>query len=132
VDDDYLAALEFVVHAHLNRPVQIVRHVSDVPSLIEELSNAAIVVGMRLHSLVLAVGLGRPVAALAYDRKVTGFMRDIGGEGSSRPLGNVTADWLAGRMRAALEEGDCGYDSVASTNMLSRTGDLADLLRAWQ
>ena len=41
---------------------------------------------MRLHSLILAAGLGVPVIAAEYDSKVRGFMKEIGQAQYSIPL----------------------------------------------
>lgn len=42
------------------------------------IGSADLVLGMRLHSLVFAALNHKPMVALAYDRKVTGFMQALG------------------------------------------------------
>jgi len=48
--------------------------------IIDALSSAELVVGMRLHALILAAGAGVPSLALSYDPKVRSFMQFSGQE----------------------------------------------------
>ena len=51
-----------------------------LPRIIDALSSAELVVGMRLHALILAAGAGVPSLALSYDPKVRSFMQFSGQE----------------------------------------------------
>ena len=51
-----------------------------LPELLAAIGGSRMVVGMRLHALILAVAAGVPTAALAYDPKVWAFMRSTGQE----------------------------------------------------
>lgn len=42
------------------------------------LKNADLIMGMRLHSLIMGAALLKPMVALSYDPKVTSFMRCCG------------------------------------------------------
>lgn len=49
-----------------------------LPSLLSNIASCEIMIGMRLHALILAAGAGVPSVALAYDPKVTAFMESSG------------------------------------------------------
>jgi len=50
-----------------------------------------VVLAVRLHGAVLGAAAGRPVVGIAYDRKTTGFMTDLGLPGQALRL-DATAD----------------------------------------
>ena len=52
--------------------------VSDVGSVVRMFARARLVIGMRLHALIIAIRLGIPFLAVAYDPKVDGLCEDIG------------------------------------------------------
>jgi len=51
-----------------------------VPEIVQHLAASRLVVGMRLHALILAASAGIPSVALAYDPKIQSFMRSTGQE----------------------------------------------------
>ncbi len=61
-----------------------------------------LVVGMRLHALVVATASGVPGVALSYDPKVDLAMAQVGAERFVVPLRDVEAATLARRMEEAL------------------------------
>lgn len=68
------------------------------------LGQADLVLGLRLHSLVLAAAAGTPVASVDYDPKIRGFMEMAGaGEYLCRPGDGLAA--LTDAAAAALERG---------------------------
>lgn len=56
------------------------------------LSNCHLVIGMRLHSLIFAVGTETSVIALAYDPKVSGFMESLKLSDFTVDIKNVDAE----------------------------------------
>ncbi|MEO7716094.1 MAG: polysaccharide pyruvyl transferase CsaB [Capsulimonas sp.] len=49
-----------------------------LPDLLRAIGGSQMIVGMRLHALILAAAAGVPSAALSYDPKVGAFMRSTG------------------------------------------------------
>jgi polysaccharide pyruvyl transferase WcaK-like protein len=58
------------------------------------LEHADMLIGMRLHSLVLATATGVPSVAIGFDMKVGGFMRYLGIGEYCHPIGEFTAEQL--------------------------------------
>ena len=78
------------------------------PDFFDRYRRADLVIGMRGHSVICAVGTGTPVLGLASHDKVGGFLADVG-----------LADWTVD-----LDEGN------ASTELASRVRELLDDLPA--
>jgi polysaccharide pyruvyl transferase CsaB len=68
------------------------------------LGRCDLVVGMRLHAVILAAVSGVPSVALAYDPKVDQAMRQVGAEQFVVPLPDIEARAVALRMGQALAE----------------------------
>ena len=49
--------------------------------MVRMLGRMRVVVGMRLHSIILTAMAGAPVVSIVYDEKIRGFLREIGQEG---------------------------------------------------
>ncbi len=64
--------------------------------LIGYASRAELVIGMRLHALILAAACGVPAVALSYDPKIDAFMRESGQEDALFNIKDHSADALAG------------------------------------
>ncbi len=60
------------------------------------------VVGMRLHSLIMAVTSGVPCLGLIYDPKVSGFLADMGLPATG-PIPEITASNLLSRVTSFLD-----------------------------
>lgn len=56
----------------------IINRELSVPEMFSVLSEAELIIGMRLHSLIYATTLEIPAMALVYDPKVSAFMESIG------------------------------------------------------
>ena len=76
------------------------------------LARCEMVVGMRLHSLIFAVGAGVPCVPIAYDPKVSSFARDAG-LGESIVIGDDQAA-IAGIMRSAWDNRQASADKLAA------------------
>ena len=64
--------------------------------LIGYASRSELVIGMRLHALILAAACGVPSVALSYDPKIDAFMRESGQEDAIFDIKDHSADSLAG------------------------------------
>jgi polysaccharide pyruvyl transferase CsaB len=91
-DDDYLAALEVLRYSRQSPRFVVHRHLGSLGELQERLAGLDLVIGMRLHGLILAAGLGVPAIAASYDPKVTGFMAELGQADRCFELGEFEAD----------------------------------------
>lgn len=75
VDQD--DAIAKAVDAHMRGDSFVIAGAYDTPTLFSIFDNAAIVVGMRLHALIIGAALDKRVMAISYDPKVDSFMRMI-------------------------------------------------------
>ncbi len=74
-------------------------------SRIAELVNAMdIVVGMRLHALIIAASFAVPMAGLSYDPKVSDFLRSIG-QPALEDLEKITAGQLTEEVEKVFNNG---------------------------
>jgi teichuronic acid biosynthesis glycosyltransferase TuaH len=82
-------------------------------------SAADVVIGMRLHSVIMAAAAGVPVVALAYDPKVLNTMKALGADGMTLELNEVGA--LARKVGEALT--DSRYRStIHAVGLVDRAG----------
>lgn len=80
--------------------------VPETNRLIRLLGRYSLVIGMRLHSLILSAGSGIPVIGLEYMPKIGSFMRSIGQEDFSLPLETISRENLVDRIGSALSRRD--------------------------
>lgn len=107
---------------HANR-TEIFPGPADPATTYAALAAADLVVGVRLHSIILAVLAGRPVVAIDYDPKVGAAMRRLGLSARCRPLLGLDAAALGAAMDAALARDDAERTRLAGT--VATLGDLA-------
>ncbi len=67
----------------------------DLDAVAAAIARAKLVIGVRLHALILAIRFGIPFLAVPYDPKVTGLLADIG-----YPLDPL---WIPGRRATASQ-----------------------------
>lgn len=89
--DDAVAIAEVVSRSRHGDQLQVVPRIADLDELIQRISQLDVMVGTRLHAVILAAGLGVPVVAIEYAPKVRGFMNAIHQDRWSIPLENFTA-----------------------------------------
>ena len=85
-NDDYINTLEVLRYSRYSSQFVVHRYFETFQHLNQLISTFDLVIGMRLHALILAAGLGVPVIAAEYDPKVRGFMEEIGRAEYSIPL----------------------------------------------
>jgi polysaccharide pyruvyl transferase WcaK-like protein len=82
-----------------------VRHLrpASAPAFAELAAGLDLILAVRLHGAVLGAAAGRPVVAIAYDAKTTGFLTDLGLAGQALGLG-ATADEIEAAARRTLAD----------------------------
>ncbi len=86
-----------------------------VPEVFSVLSEAEVVVGMRLHSLIYATTLGIPAMALVYDPKVSAFMESIN-QPDCVNIEDMTFDGASRIMTQIINEADKRREELHRTN----------------
>ena len=76
------------------------------PDLVSALSRCDLVVGMRLHALILALDAGKPFVALSYDPKVDEFARSAGLESYAQSVADFDSRSLIESCQALLQRAD--------------------------
>ncbi len=85
-DDDYVSILSLLRYSRHSAQFVVHRYFKSLENLNTLISSLDLMIGMRLHSLILSAGLGVPIIAAEYDPKVHGFMEEIGQPELSIPL----------------------------------------------
>ena len=70
-------AISRQVMALMKNPSYIISRELSVPEMFSVLSEADVLIGMRLHSLIYATTLAIPAMALCYDPKISAFMESL-------------------------------------------------------
>ncbi|WDV46931.1 polysaccharide pyruvyl transferase CsaB [Clostridiaceae bacterium M8S5] len=62
------------------------------------IQNMDFVIGMRLHSLLMAASIGKPIIALSYDRKIENFMNQIGQNNLTIPIDDLNINEIKNKV----------------------------------
>jgi len=65
------------IAASIGQDVVIIDRQVDLKEVAALFSQAELVIGMRLHSLIIAAALGTPMVGISYDPKVEAFLRTV-------------------------------------------------------
>ena len=103
-DDDSDTAIheELLSRMRHREGAELIELVPDLDQAVNILASARLVVGMRLHSIVLATALGTPWVSIDYDPKVRGFAEYAGEGRFSLEVGEVTSPRLSELETVAL------------------------------
>jgi polysaccharide pyruvyl transferase WcaK-like protein len=113
----------------------VVAEANTPAELLELFRRLDVVVSSRLHGVLLAIVAGRPVLALAHERKVRAVMGDAGAESFCIDLRSVTTDQAGTRLCEVLDQSDIyarrlrDYAQSARNAVLSQQKGLVDLMR---
>ena len=89
---------------------------------LEAIATASVVIGVRLHALVLAAAAGVPAIAISYDPKVDAFAQRAGIPVIGSVGAAIDADLLRSAVEDALREGGAIYgDRVAEMRAEAET-----------
>lgn len=99
---------------------QVVNGSSTFSDCVSNLAGCNLVLGMRLHSLILAIGNGIPVVGLIYDPKVRNLMSQAGIGQFAIDLNNATPESISGALEEIIQR-----DDALSTHLRSISSELA-------
>ena len=84
--DDDLGEIR-LIQGYMKEDALVLPRPASVAEALRLFGSSTLVVGLRLHSLVLAARVGTPFTSINYDPKIEGFARNLGVEGLVTPLG---------------------------------------------
>ena len=118
-DDDRVVAHQISGNMKFGQKTQIYRSVPSVTEYVRMVKRYSLVIGMRLHSLILAAASGIPVIGLNYMPKVQAFMESIQQEQCS--LNPATLD--IGNLKSVINRVFESHNQISET-LLSQISDL--------
>lgn len=101
-DNDEVAIATVLEHCQQRQQVKVHGAFDSVEQAIDTLRSFDLVIGTRLHSLILAAGVGIPVLAAVYDKKVAGFMTETDQQINSIAVQQFTLETVKPRLEALL------------------------------
>jgi polysaccharide pyruvyl transferase CsaB len=110
-DDDRKMARQILTKMKFKDNVKIYDDVPDIDRFVQMLGQYSLLIGMRLHSLILGSAVGLPVIGLNYMPKVKGYMDSIDQAKCSLDLDTITAD----KMIKLIEDTYSEYGSRCSS-----------------
>lgn len=113
-DDDYIACLELLRYSRYSSQFIVHRCFPSLQQFYQLTRQLHLMIGMRLHSLIIAAGLGVPVIAAEYDSKVKGFMEEIGQAEYSIPFNCFEADQILSLIETRLENPLTAHQQVVT------------------
>lgn len=91
---DKETAEHFAAQWHQVNRVVLCSTETGLPALLNNIGGCQMMVGMRLHALILATACGVPSVALSYDPKVSAFMAQSGQSDAVYPIESADPDKL--------------------------------------
>ncbi|MEO0456016.1 MAG: polysaccharide pyruvyl transferase family protein [Cyanobacteria bacterium P01_A01_bin.114] len=110
--DDYSSTLTLLRGCRHAEQMQLYSYVPYLGQLDAILSKLDLMIGMRLHSLILAARMGIPSLAIEYDLKVSRFMAAVGQSHNSISLKNFTLPTAISKTTQLLDDIDAARQSV--------------------
>lgn len=98
-DEEYAAGLA----ASLPHPAPYLKGGYDPADMMALAARTGLLMGMRLHALIMAAAAGVPVVGIPYDPKVTSLLTEIGAP-STADAGDVTPDGLVAAVESAWDQ----------------------------
>ena len=95
-DDDRVVSNQVLSYMKHKDGVHVHSRAPEVDEFIEMAKQSSLIIGMRLHSLILGASVGVPVIGLEYMPKVKAFMDSINQSDYSLGLETITSDSLIG------------------------------------
>lgn len=103
-DDDYVSILEVLRYSRNPKNFIVHRYFHSLENFYQLTSQLDLTIGMRLHSLIIAAGLGVPIIAAQYDPKVGNFMKEIAQSHRSIPLESFELERVAAMVETIFND----------------------------
>lgn len=103
-DDDRIVAKQVVSYMKHEDKTHIYSYAPEVDEFIEMAKQSSLVIGMRLHSLILGTSIGVPVIGLEYMPKVKEYMKSIKQSEYSLDLETITSEKLINKILITFEQ----------------------------
>ncbi|HER23665.1 MAG TPA: hypothetical protein ENO17_01145 [Candidatus Atribacteria bacterium] len=103
-DDDRIVAKQVVSYMKHKDKIYIHSSAPEVDEFIEMVKQSSLVIGMRLHSLILGTSIGVPVIGLEYMPKVRAYMESIKQSEYSLDLETITSEKLINKILITFEK----------------------------
>ncbi|MBA7515287.1 hypothetical protein ES705_07326 [subsurface metagenome] len=113
-DDDRIVAKQVVSYMKHKDRTHIHPCAPEVDEYIEMAKQSSLVIGMRLHSLILGTSVGVPVIGLAYMPKVEVYMDSIGQSEYSLNLETITGEKLISLIESIFKNYDTNSKKILS------------------
>ncbi|MEO1400869.1 MAG: polysaccharide pyruvyl transferase family protein [Cyanobacteria bacterium J06635_1] len=110
--DDYISTQALLQGCRQAERMELYADVPYLGHLDGILTSLDLIIGMRLHSLILAAQAGIPSLAVEYDLKVNRFMVAIGQSHNSIPLKDFTLATATSKVTPLLENADAARRSI--------------------
>ncbi|MFP4459828.1 MAG: polysaccharide pyruvyl transferase family protein [Candidatus Zixiibacteriota bacterium] len=114
-DNDVEIAKKLVSHMQQDCEIEINEVPPSVEGFIDMLDDCDIMIGMRLHSAILATAKAIPTIAISYSPKVKGYMEKIGMVDFCKPPKIIEADTLFSAYQELIDKYD-HYNSLLKKN----------------
>lgn len=107
-------AVAAAINVHSHPPeVHVIQGHLELQQAATLLAGCDFVIGMRLHALILAALVGRPIAGLSYDPKVDEFLAELGCKPLARLPALPAADALAALFSEQLQYRGAWREQIA-------------------
>jgi polysaccharide pyruvyl transferase CsaB len=136
--DDISAAEKVISHMKYREDNYLIRGVNSPQTVAGIISQCRLVIGMRLHSIILAANGSIPVVGIAYDPKVEQMMKRLGLDAFSINLMKLNSDDLYSVVEKCWREHDqiqslvrnkskklksiALHDSITTLNLMKKVG----------
>lgn len=109
-DNDFLAAKKIIDRMKNSKFIKSHSRPYSVKEFISKLDKCSLLIGMRLHSLILATGKGIPVISLEYMSKIKGYMDSIDQLKNSLDMHKIKEQDIINKFENILKN----YDQISS------------------
>ena len=113
-DDDRIVAKQVILYMKHKGRTRIHSRAPEVDEFIEMSKQSSLIIGMRLHSLILGTSVGVPVIGLEYMPKVKAYMDSIGQTEYSLDLERITGEKLISLIKNISENYDTKSEKILS------------------